>query len=215
MGELSFPEQVALLVDKHIVRRHRIDSLVPLTETLGCRTLEPNGRWHERVLEQPRLEHEPLVRTTMVKALIMHMDLDPAAHVHYNDVLSLADGLVKKHRWQECLTSIEGAYALADALLQLSISEFQDSRDDIEPALCALLNEWIRPSVSWTAYPDTPELLRVLFGNAWYDLTLAFEDLDEWGLLELVHQARPLFSPGVLPEYLLQEDMVLPPMGQG
>jgi hypothetical protein len=119
--------------------------------------------------------------------------------MYADDAPSILSGLYASGAWRRCILQESTAYNLA-AVTLCHLETFSD--DDgfnklTQPAVCRLLNEWLRPPGRWNKVPDVESGVIHMFGDAWCALR---DPAGQGGLTgAVVHRERPPFLPGLCP----------------
>lgn len=126
--------------------------------------------------------------------------------VPQDDLTSILGGLHNAQCWRGLLATEEGAYVLAASLVG-----FVDASNKtfalniaVAPAVCAMLNSWLKPEQDWAVLPSAGIVCAHFFGHAWSQLSLPEDYWMAGGfstksdiIRGLVLQARPPFVPGL------------------
>lgn len=190
----------------------------PLLELLGCTTLKQlrghRGAWSVHAPKEPPAGYEVLISKTLYDVLRSHMSTIGRS---LPEGLSILDGLASNDRWKTLMASDDGPYYLTTLLLDATVEHpsvpmMKRLRDKITPGVVQLLNDWCVPVDSFKEIPPTDVLVRVLFGDAWCDIVLNSQASDHAERRSFIWQARPSFSPGLLPGHVAVEAIALPEM---
>jgi hypothetical protein len=220
---MSYEEHIDDLFVRFAGASRAWQKLTALTNAVGCAQLEFNANlgWHIQTPPQPGLEHEMLVRESLVKALRLNsaqIDMPGEGGLKWDclvDSLSLVDGLARNRRWTSCLCGRDESYALAYLFTRVmsvdgEIPSHRVFREQGAISIVTILNDWI-PSATFKADQLSMEtLLSALFGRAWYALTIQDVDPEEIDIAGVVRATRPPFVGGLLPEGLEDETIALP-----
>jgi hypothetical protein len=133
-----------------------------------------------------------------------------------DDLTSILIGLSNCNGWKTSTKSETRAYEMAAAILNFVDYFWEDSHLEkaAEPLVCQMLNEWLKPHLTWTMLPSAGVVCQHMFSAAWCDLALpegCFDpiatDNNVYGIGELVYRERPPFLPGLCSE----QDVVVGP----
>lgn len=190
---MSFEQQIASLVARHLSHPDPLTSMKPLTTALGCSVIERDnkvGIWFTISSPQPDAKYETLVCNTLLQALRFHMQELGASYTG----LALLNGLVTKDRWRHCVTNADDAYALATLLVYCTESMFSTVTD----SFLSILNGWLQPETPLTSYPGTFTLSERIFGSAWRHVVLENGNVLWNQIPDLILATRPPFLPGLV-----------------
>jgi hypothetical protein len=200
----SYPSRISGLVAEHLPAEPSI-TLKPLLDELGCVSLQRNSdnEWFVTYPPLPSDEHEVLVASTLRLAMRSH--LAPLGRHFYTDGISILDGLLRSHRWQQCLDSVDDAYCFAELLTRAScvIRENPEVltagyRMSLSASIHAVLEEWLPSSRSAESLHDASVMARGMFGDAWADIVLSASNVNPYDLPMFIRQTRPPFMSGLL-----------------
>jgi hypothetical protein len=210
-------QSLILRVETETDDDNRQQAFLDLLHRLGCQT-----KWsvHNYQVPQPEADHELFVRGALVQLLQQHVNRQSNSVEGW----SLVDGLSKHKRWVEAHKSIEGSYALA--YLTLTVSQYildVENRPNggayfwhdrhvlqLRMPLCALFNEWLTPDAPYTNVPTIDVLLRAIFGDVWFELTLANSPEMETLWPSAVRTLRPAFRDGLVPSQIVDIVTTIP-----
>lgn len=193
-----------MLVAEHLPALAGV-TLMPLLQELGCVILERNSanEWKAVYSSQPLPANEALVRETLIA--IMRSHLKPDDRYFYTDGVAILDGLLRHHRWQRCLESVEDAYCFAELMLRTSAIlrsnpeiVTQEYRETLSSAMGDALLEWLPAIGRVEPLHANPAMLRAMFGDAWFELVLENADVDPYNIPSYIRQTKPAFIPGVV-----------------
>jgi hypothetical protein len=125
------------------------------------------------------------------------------------ETTSLLGGISRAACLDTCIATVDGAYALAIALVkQIELSSMASKLDSyVTPDALSIMNDWLRPEESWSEFPSAYVLCQHLFGAPWCSLALpssaknrpwSGEVVSEFAC-QVVSKQRPPFLPGVCP----------------
>jgi hypothetical protein len=218
----SCEERITWLADRHLTS-NIADRMSSLAAAMGCHNVDmrSSGPVVEELADLDPA-HEGLVRKVLSRWLLHRRSGREL------DNISMVDGFVRNERWRDCIQDNERAYRFATALICFAMSREDYLRGRFEsapnfkarlafwalvsPGAIAQVNEWLRPEQPFTEYPSSTELIKLVFGTAWYDLAglVPFNDMDQ--VHDIIQAHRPPFLPGLLPVQLEQEVVALPTM---
>jgi hypothetical protein len=177
----------------------------PLLRALGCRYVSddgasrPAGPFTICTPPQPDVLDEPIVRDVLQQALRFHVR---TGLMHDGDSFSLLQGLYVNNRFHDCLANVDDAYALAALCTEVAdettVSHVLPDGTYEYPCLWLLLNEWLKPETNIPKQPSKKEVLRLFFGDAWYELCVEHTGIEDWELPGIVNNTKPPFRPGLL-----------------
>lgn len=162
------------------------DSLSPLFSLLGCRNIRASQcggvPWHLDEPCQPDETNEHTIVETLLSISTMYARSQGVGRpFNVALILSFVDGMRRGDRWRECLSTVESANNLALILLQGAMSSNNPAtgsnsqlaalRHTCEPSLYEVINAWMEPSEPITNDTMIDKIVRIAFGEIWYDLT--------------------------------------------
>jgi hypothetical protein len=149
----------------------------------------------------------------------------PRIFLHTGDILgttttaSLLAGMQRHQCWKQCLTTEDGAFALAAALIAYVETAMVNPLYKLtEPEVRAMLNTWLDPIPRWWGMPGPVTISENMFGVAWCALMLdgcedsvgSYWDNDSFTrVARVVSKSRPTFLPGLC---LAQDSIVAEPL---
>jgi hypothetical protein len=218
----AFDREIEKLVQAHLTGRERDSIPTELYAKLGCHSI-PRCFEEEKIVEEgeqaegfirrdPAAKNEPLVCRTLLLALRSHLTSVRNTYSRSNDGFCILDGFTQPGRWGTLLQHENDAYAIAELLAWFAncSPNYDDARQQIETKLCPVLNEWLKPEVSFQSYPSMEILTRAMFGGSWYDIVGSAEDKTQWNVPALIRSQRPPFLPGLIASNLAEAPMSLP-----
>jgi hypothetical protein len=139
-------------------------------------------------------------------------------NAHVADVCTLVAALYDAGRWRDCLADVSSAYALAASIClivatQADSSSDGENTDEVQPALIAILNDWLDCEYAWPGPRYDVDVAERLFGSAWCEVAMSKVggDASTTDFCALIGRDRPPFLPGLCPAQELDLGIDLPP----
>jgi hypothetical protein len=135
--------------------------------------------------------------------------------IQSESLLAILAGLHRYDCWRACLSTEEGADALASALV-LCVASYEPGGmldEAVAGDVIAILNAWLSPTHPWDKMPEDVVLVcEKLFGVAWCSLSLsnATRDLVGVEIAYVVCKQAPQLMPGLCQAQNNSAPMLLP-----
>jgi hypothetical protein len=204
MDASEYEAEITFLVARHLHHKDN-GTMEQLLKALGCRRVAHSGRQcYVQRPKQPAQGNDILIRKVMLLALRCQ-----AKSPEPDDTLGLSilDGLTQNGRWRSCLDCEDDAYALAVNLLTFfacidNLIETDTNHGSLGlvllPGPMAVFNEWTSPPIPHEHTPSMEDVVRSLFGDAWWHFVAGQSDVPYWDIAGLVRSQRPPFCPGLV-----------------